>query len=76
MTTYRIQTINDLFKVPPEKLETCLHEIGLAVAMAGVAGVENQLQHLDWTDDGDRSVELQGPDGSPLLTLKVEGARV
>lgn len=76
--TYRIETVADMLKVPPERrgvmfreLETTLLTHEFAASLASDTGLEwPALKGLDWTDDGDHAAHVS-VNGEPLLSLKV-----
>lgn len=70
----RIEKLADLFKVPPENREECFRQIQHAMSLAELAGVEETFSAIEWTDDGDQSVSLNEPDGTPILKLKITKA--
>lgn len=69
--TYHIATIQDLLKVPPERLRACLDQIELAVhTLQLTTGNKARLPDgITWTDDGDNSVDLQINDESWRLEI-------
>ena len=69
--TYEIRTINDLLKVPAERLAVCLKDIKLALTTAALAiGSENaSVECVTWTDDDDQSVTAVDHDGTELFSL-------
>ena len=75
MKTYEIRTINDLLKVPSDKLNVCLREIHYSLELHKLAfGDECEtigLEVIRWRDDGDRRVELQDDKGEEIVTLRV-----
>lgn len=79
MKTYEIRTINDLLKVPSDKLEVCLREIHYGLELHKLAfGDECEtigLEVIRWRDDGDRRVELQDDKGEEIVTLRIHEAQ-
>ncbi len=79
--TYRIETVADMLKVPPDRRAVMLRELELALAMhefsaslAADTGIDwPALDGLDWTDDGENDVHVS-VNGDPLMTLKVTKA--
>lgn len=68
--TYVIERIVDLLSVPTERRARCVKELLIGLEFSELAGAEIQGP-LTWTDDGDMSCALYGPDGMPTLSLKV-----
>lgn len=71
---YEIRTINDLLKVPSDKLDVCLREIQYALELHRLAFGFSEtigLEVIRWRDDGDRRVELQDDKGEEIVTLRV-----
>lgn len=75
--TYRIERIQDLLAVPPERRETCLRELLYALSLLELAAGEEcepVAEAIVWTDDGYASAELT-INGDVALRLEVtEGA--
>lgn len=75
MKTYEIRTINDLLKVPSDKLDVCLREIQYSLELHKLAfGEECEtigLEVIRWCDDGKRRVELQDDKGEEIVTLRI-----
>lgn len=75
---YEIRTVQDLLKIPPERIGECLRHFEHALMLHWLAHGENapgvELQGLVWTDDGDPSAALATPDGKTWLELKIEKA--
>ena len=71
--TYEIRTINDLLKVPADRLDECLKQIKLTLHAAALAiGSENaSIECVTWSDDDDQSVTAVDQDGAELFSLKV-----
>ena len=71
--TYEIRTINDLMKVPADRLDNCLKQIKLTLHAAALAiGSENSsIECVTWTDDDDPSVTAVDESGAELFSLKV-----
>lgn len=78
MKTYEIRTINDLLKVPSDKLDVCLREIQYSLELHRLAFGEDSetvgLEVIRWCDDGDRRVELQDNKGEEIVTLRIRDA--
>ena len=78
MDIYEIRTINDLLKVPSDKLDICLREIQYSLELHKLAfGEESETMGLDvirWKDDGDRIVQLQDNKGDEIVTLRIVDA--
>lgn len=74
--SYRLETIADLIKIPPEKLSACLRDLEYALELAHLAGGEDaasmDLHGFVWTDDNNHSVDMTA-NGKPFLTLEVTG---
>ena len=85
--TYRIETVADFLKVPPERQDACLEEFDgflhtaravaeMASIVGEVVGVNPQTQigAFVWIDDGkrDRTVTIV-PQASPSLPARGEG---
>jgi hypothetical protein len=68
--TYTVDRIVDLLAVPSEHRARCVKELLIGLEFSELAGAEIQGP-LTWTDDGDMSCSLYGPDGKPQLSLKV-----
>lgn len=75
MTTYRISHISDLLKVPIERREVCLRELAYGLAtvdlVLGDDDKEHPFPYIDWTDDGDVSVDVRDQEGKPFIKLQV-----
>ena len=71
--TYEIRTINDLLKVPADRLDDCLKGIKLTLHAAALAiGSENaSIECVTWSDDDDQSVTAVDHNGTELFSLKV-----
>lgn len=78
MTTYEIDRISDLLKVPIERRDACLREIEYALALHDLAFGEKsatvEIGPIRWTDDGNSSVTLRDNSGEDFLMLKVTDA--
>ncbi len=78
MTTYEIDRISDLLKVPIERREACLRELEYALALHDLAFGEKsadvEIGKIRWTDDGNSSVTLRDNSGEDVLMLKVTDA--
>lgn len=78
MTTYEIDRISDLLKVPIERREACLREIEYALALHDLAFGEKsadvEIGPIRWTDDGNKTCTLHDCSGEPVLTLAVTDA--
>jgi hypothetical protein len=85
--TYRIETVSDFLKVPPERQHGCLEEFAdfldtarcvaeMLSIVGDVVGVDPQTQigAFVWIDDGkrDRTVTIV-PQASPSLPARGEG---
>lgn len=77
MTTYEIDRIADLLKVPLDRRAACLRELEYALALHEFAYGEEaasvDLGPMQWTDDGNKTTTLQDSSGQPVLTLEVTG---
>ena len=73
-TTYRLERIVDLLKIPVDRREACVSEILLGLSLVELADAEPYADGMVWTDDGDRSVSLIAPDGKEQLKLEVKDA--
>jgi hypothetical protein len=73
---YEIATIQDLLRVPVERLGDCLRDIETGLMLHhlafGETAAEVAINAMTWIDDGDRSVKLRA--GEEEFTLKVETA--
>jgi hypothetical protein len=78
VSEYRIETLNDLLKVPSDKLDECLRGIQYAIELHhlafGVDGAGTPINSITWKDDGDMSVRVSDMDGNPVLALEVTEA--
>lgn len=78
MTTYEIDRIADLLKVPLERRAACLRELEYALALHELAFGEEaasvEIGPMRWTDDGNKSVTLHDNSGNPVLALEVTDA--
>ena len=73
--TYRLAAITDLLQVPFDRREQCVRDLLYALALMDLSELESDsLKHIDWTDDGDLSVDITNPDGTSILKLDVTGA--
>jgi hypothetical protein len=82
--TYSIKTVHDFAKVPEDRLDECLHEFKMWLALMAFANslVEEcgedaslQIQHpqsFDWIDDGKRSFQMNLTDATKQV-MTVEG---
>jgi hypothetical protein len=74
--TYRIETLQDLLRVPLERRAACFRDMGTSLALHELAFGEKAasigIGAIIWTDDDNMSVALQQPDGSAILTMTVE----
>lgn len=74
-TTYEIDRIADLLRVPIERRTACLREVEYALALHELAFGEKaadvEIGPMRWTDDGDKTCTLHGADGEPMLALEV-----
>lgn len=79
MTTYEIDRIADLLKVPIDRRATCLREIEYLLALhelacgEGADGVE--VGPILWADDGNKTCTLHDGSGEPVLTLEATDGR-
>lgn len=75
MTTYEIDRIADLLKVPIERRRACLRELEYALALHELVFGEDaasvEIRPMRWTDDGDIACTLYDSSGKPCLTLDV-----
>ena len=78
MTTYKIDRITDLLKVPAERRTDCLRELEYALCLHELAFGEDaanvEVGPMRWTDDGDRRITLHGASQEPMLTLQITDA--
>lgn len=78
MTTYEIDRITDLLKVPIDRRKACLRELGYALALHEFAFGEDaanvEIGPMRWTDDGNKTVTLHDNSKKPVLTLEVTDA--
>lgn len=78
MTTYEIDRITDLLKVPIERREACLRELEYALALHELAfgeeAVDVEIGPMRWTDDGNKTCTVHDSSGKPILTLEVTDA--
>jgi len=78
MTTYEIDRIADLLKVPIERRRACLRELEYALELHELAFGEEaasvEIGPMRWTDDGDKTCTLYDSSGKPFLTLEVTDA--
>lgn len=74
-TTYEIDRIADLLRVPIERRTACLREVEYALALHELAFGEKaadvEIGPMRWTDDGDKTCTLHDANGKPVLTLEV-----
>lgn len=74
MTTYDIDRIADLLKVPIDRRAACLREIEYALALHELAFGEEaasvEIWPMRWTDDGNKTT-IHDNNGKPFLTLEV-----
>lgn len=68
--TYTVERIVDLLAVPAERRARCIEELLVGLDLIEFADAK-VMGPLTWTDDGDMSCALYGPDGKPQLSLKV-----
>ena len=83
--TFKITTVDDFLSVPPDRLRQCLSEfldwliaVRAALDLAHQAGADLERNFtFEWTDDGERSVtiNLDGPDGRPIGSMKLHGGK-
>jgi len=81
--TYQLTTLADVFnKVPADKIELCMAEIGLAMALAKATSIDLEVQMVwpevtEWIDDGKGEVgfDLVDANGQNILaaTITKEG---
>lgn len=78
MTTYEIDRITDLLKVPIDRRKACLRELEYALALHEFAFGEDaasvEIGPMRWTDDGNKTVTLRDNSKKPVLTLEVTDA--
>lgn len=78
MTTYEIDRIADLLKVPIERRAACLRELEYALALHELAFGEDaanvEIGPMRWTDDGNKTVTLHDSSKNPVLTMEVTDA--
>lgn len=78
MTTYDIDRIADLLKVPIDRRAACLREIEYALALHELAFGEEaasvEIGPMRWTDDGNKTTTIHDNNGKPFLTLEVTDA--
>lgn len=78
MTTYEIDRIADLLKVPTERREACLRELQYALELHELAfgeeAVAVDIGPMRWTDDGNKTCTVHDSSGKPILTLEVTDA--
>lgn len=70
--TYKLVTVADLLKVPPERRGACMRELEDALALMDlVVGEEGKIstQGFTWCDDGDPKSTIKV--GEEELTLQV-----
>lgn len=74
---YRLERIEDLASVPPDRLEACLRDIQYAVELFHLGVGENphgaKLGAVVWRDDDNHSIDLT-MNGKPCLKLTVTDA--
>ena len=74
-TTYEIDRVADLLRVPIERRTACLREVEYALALHELAFGEKaadvEIGPMRWTDDGDKTCTLHDASGKPVLTLEV-----
>jgi hypothetical protein len=65
---YTIRTIQDLYKIPPDKLEPCLVDVMACIKshkeLAQLSGVAFlPLEEIEWFDDGkhDLAIKIEDP---------------
>jgi hypothetical protein len=68
--TYTVDRIVDLLMVPANKRRQCIKELLYAVELMDFAEA-TASGPLTWTDDGDVSCTLYGPDGKAQLSLRI-----
>ena len=71
---YILKTLNDISKLPIDRRDACLDELKLLFAFNDIAfgdAEQPDISEINWIDDGDKSVSLCQPDGTPILSLKV-----
>ena len=70
--TYEIKTIADFMAVPVDRIDECLAELRVAIAlsheMARLANMTATLKKFSWIDDGksDYSITAKLPDGQTV----------
>lgn len=78
MTTYEIDRIADLLKVPIERRKACMRELEYGLALHELAfgdeAASVEIGPMRWTDDGDKTCTLHDSSGKPVLTLEVTDA--
>lgn len=70
--TYRIERIADLLQVPSDRRKQCAKELLIVLEMSELAGVEDAMGAIEWTDDGDMSCAMADADGVNFLKLEVK----
>lgn len=74
-TTYEIDRVADLLRVPIERRTACLRELEYGLALHELAFGEKaadvEIGPMRWTDDGDKTCTLLNASGKQVLTLEV-----
>jgi hypothetical protein len=73
---YKIRTLVDLYRVPPDRLEQCLRTVGHAIqthqeiarSLSEVEIKVEPLYELTWIDDGKRDMTITLRDGHHAIT--------
>lgn len=74
MAEYTIWTLADLFAVPVDQRDTCLKELGYALALHELVWGDRAAETLKstvWRDDGIREYTLEGPTGEVELKMTI-----
>lgn len=68
---YVIETLADLFKIPPDKLGECLRQMEYAIHLHTLAVCDPPSDFsMVWRDDGDKSIDLSF-NGENVLRLEI-----
>lgn len=71
-STYEIEHISDLLKVPVERRAACLHELEIALALCELAfGEQASVGPFSWTDDEHGHCALTDDAGASILKMAV-----
>lgn len=70
--TYRIETVADMLKVPPERRACMLRELEQTLLLTELAfGEQPPVVAMMWTDDGERHSHIDDEAGKHVLSLRV-----